>query len=82
VLHDDGDGIRVRVEGDLEFLVWHLLDGSIRQALVGLEGVHNGRHEFGGDVHVVSTVCYECLPLDSSKAAASAAPLSGEAPGS
>ena len=40
--------------GDVEFVVGHLLDGSIRQALVGLEGVDDGCHEFGGDVHTVT----------------------------
>jgi hypothetical protein len=51
VLHDDGDGVRVLVEGGVELIVGHLLDGPIRQALVGLESVDDGCHEFGGDVH-------------------------------
>ena len=31
--------------------------GSIRQALIGLESVDGSCHEFGGDVHAVSSVC-------------------------
>jgi hypothetical protein len=30
------------------------LDGSIRQPLVGFEGVDGGGHEFGGDIHGAS----------------------------
>jgi hypothetical protein len=57
VLHDDSDGVRVRIEGGVEFVVGHLLDGPIRQTLVGLESVNDGCHEFGGDVHAVYSVC-------------------------
>src|SRR5581483_10991270 len=54
VLHDDGDGVRVLVESGVEFVVRHLLDGSIRQTLVGLESVDDSGYEFGGDVHAMS----------------------------
>jgi hypothetical protein len=54
VLHDDGDGIRIRIESGVQIVVRHLLDGSIRQTLVGLESVDGSCHEFGGDVHSVS----------------------------
>src|SRR5580704_9307560 len=37
VPHDDGDGVRVPIESGVEFVSRHLLDGSIRQTLVGLE---------------------------------------------
>jgi len=51
-------GIRVRIHSDVDFAVWHLLDGLIRHPLVGLKSVDDGSGNFGGDVHAVSI----CLP--------------------
>jgi hypothetical protein len=54
MLHDDGDGVRILIQCDVQPCVGHLLDGSVRQTLVGLEGVDDGRQEFDGDFHDVN----------------------------
>src|SRR5688500_10345709 len=41
VLHDDGNRVGVLVERQVELVVGQLFDGSIGQALVGLEGVED-----------------------------------------
>lgn len=61
VHHNDGDGVRVPVEGDVEFVVRHLPDGPIGQPLVGPEGVNDRRQEFGCDIYAASPDFPSCL---------------------
>jgi len=42
------------IQSSVELVVRHLLDGPIRHALVGLERVDDGGHEFSGEVHVAA----------------------------
>jgi hypothetical protein len=39
VLHDDGNGVRIRIEREVEFIIRYLSDGSVGQAFIRLEGV-------------------------------------------
>jgi hypothetical protein len=45
----------------MKFIVRHLLDGSIRETLVGLERVNDRCHEFGGKAHAVSLNRSSCV---------------------
>lgn len=51
VLHDHRDGIRVRIEGNTELVVGHLLDSSIRQSLIRLKCIDDRGEKPGSNVH-------------------------------
>ncbi|HUY92675.1 MAG TPA: hypothetical protein VMV10_28300 [Pirellulales bacterium] len=49
-----GDRVRIRIERDVQLVVWYLFDCAVREALVALEGVDDRLDEFRSEVHRAS----------------------------